>query len=53
MAQQIPKSAAQSIWPNLPRGTPDVVERREPTSLAAAMYPSLVPQPPKKDQPKE
>jgi hypothetical protein len=39
-------SAAQSIYPNLKSSTPDVVQRTQPVSIAAAMYPSLVPKPP-------
>jgi hypothetical protein len=45
--QQIPKSAAASIYPHLKSGTPEPVQRPQPASLAAAMFPSLVPQPPK------
>ena len=31
---------ASGIWPHLPRGTPEPVQgRREPASLAEAMYP--------------
>ena len=48
MMQEIPKSAAASIWPNLRQGTPAPVEQRpQLASVAAAMYPQLVPQPPK------
>jgi len=46
MAQQIPRSAAASIWSHLPAGTPNEVERRRtPDSVADAMWPSLAPQP--------
>ena len=43
-----PRSAAASLYPNLPSGTRDVVQRRpEPASVAAAMYPR--PKPPPKN----
>ena len=46
MAQREP-SAAEALFPHLPRGTPDVVQRPERNeSVAAAMWPSLVPKPP-------
>jgi hypothetical protein len=48
MAQEIPKSAAQSIYAHLKSGTPAPVEQRQqPASVAAAMWPSLAPKPPK------
>jgi hypothetical protein len=47
MAQR-PPSAAQAIFPNLPRGTRDVVEQRaEPRSVADAVYGHLRPPQPK------
>jgi hypothetical protein len=46
MTQQIPKSAAASLYPHLQTGTPAVVERRRgPASVGAAMWPGLGPQP--------
>jgi hypothetical protein len=45
MAERAPPSAAQSLYPNLPSATPDVVEKRQQGTVAAAMYPSLVPKP--------
>jgi hypothetical protein len=46
MAQEIPKSAAASIYPHLKTGTPAPVQSAKPT-LANALYPSLAPQAPK------
>ena len=46
MAQEIPKSAAQSIYPHLKSGTREPVQRQQPASVAQAMFPSLVPKPP-------
>jgi hypothetical protein len=41
-----PPSAAASIFPHLPSAARDVVERRrDPASVAAAMYAHLRPQP--------
>jgi hypothetical protein len=45
MAQQIPKSAAASIYPHLPSVVPAPVQRQQPR-LAEALYPSLAPKPP-------
>ena len=39
MAQREP-SAAEALFPHLPRGTPDVVQQRTP-NVADAMWPSL------------
>ena len=45
MAEREP-SAAQALFPHLPRGTPEPVERPERNeSVAAAMWPSLAPKP--------
>jgi hypothetical protein len=42
-----PRSAAASLYPNLPSGMPDVVERRHtPSSIADAMFGHLRPLPP-------
>jgi len=39
-------TSASGIWPHLPRGTPEPVQgRREPASVAEALYPSLAPKP--------
>jgi hypothetical protein len=40
MAQQIPKSAAASIYPHLPSVAPAPVQRQQP-QLADALFPSL------------
>jgi hypothetical protein len=42
--QQIPKSAAAAIYPNLRQGTPAPPQREQP-SLANALYPDLAPKP--------
>jgi hypothetical protein len=40
-------TAAAALWPNLPRGTPEPVQRSERNeSVAAAMYPRPQPKPP-------
>ena len=45
MTQREP-SAAAALFPHLKAGTPDVVEpRQQPASVAAAMFPDLVPKP--------
>jgi hypothetical protein len=38
-------SAAQAMYSHLPSGTRDVVQGRQPASVADAMFPSLVPKP--------
>jgi hypothetical protein len=43
--QEIPKSAAQSVYPHLPSAERAPVQSAKPT-LAAALYPSLAPKPP-------
>ena len=46
MAQREP-SAAQALYGHLKSGAPEIIERRQqPSSVAAAMFPSLVPKPP-------
>jgi hypothetical protein len=40
-----PPSAAQSLYPHLKSGTPDVVQQRRQGSVADAMFPSLAPKP--------
>jgi hypothetical protein len=53
MAQQIPKSAAASIYPHLSHDAGQPPPRQPPASVAAAMYPHLVPQPkPKPPEPR-
>jgi hypothetical protein len=42
-----PRSAAASLYPNLPSGTPDVVQQGRRGSVADAMYPR--PKPPPKN----
>jgi hypothetical protein len=43
----MPQRDDGSIWPHLPSGTPPIVQgRREPSSVAAAMYPRPQPKPP-------
>jgi hypothetical protein len=39
-------SAAQSLYPHLPHDDGQPVQRQQPASVAAAMYPDLVPKPP-------
>jgi hypothetical protein len=41
-----PISAAGSIYPHLPHDVGQPVQRQQPASVAAAMYPQLTPQPP-------
>ena len=47
MAEQRPTSAAAALYPNLPSGTPDLVERRTGRNgtVAGAMFPNLVVKP--------
>jgi hypothetical protein len=51
MTQREP-SAAAALFPHLKSGAPDVVERRrEPSSIADAMFSHLKPPPPKPPNP--
>jgi hypothetical protein len=50
--QQIPKSAAQSLYPHLHSGVREPVQQRQQPTLANALYPSLsAPKAPKPPQP--
>jgi hypothetical protein len=53
MTQEIPKSAAQSIFPNLPSDkpvTPSWAGRERTESVGAALYPNLVVKPKSAEQ---
>jgi hypothetical protein len=46
MTQREP-SAAQALFPHLPHDAGQPVQRQQPASVAAAMFPNLTPPPPK------